>query len=317
MSLPPYPREGAWMGMAAMTSRVPPGSRTGGRTVSGASDDGDVRWAGRDGEERAEVQGGGRLATSTAYEVVAEPRPSQRADTKSSPATGNRREDRCSLRTASAAPVPTAAPWCPASQPGIGWWSQAQSTTQASIPRMDQDLTGKRSGEEERGSARAAWVNNNQPRLRGSRERDQKIKADGRQPTRRYDRTGAQAIGTGACCGGRNCCVLGLWPGSASQQRYGALTGCIGSAQQPVEPRRQWAMCGSVPPRRGVVIRRRVVRRYRCSAPPRLRWILHDLCISYIHNTQRYLPPSILINNDQGGLVKTERPAPACPSVPM
>ncbi len=67
---------------------------------------------------------------------------------------------------------------------------------------MDQGLGGKRSGEDEGGSAKMAWVNNKNPKLWGSRERDQKIKADGRQPTRRYDRTGAQAIGTGACCGG-------------------------------------------------------------------------------------------------------------------
>ncbi len=161
----------------------------------------------------------------------------------------NRREDRCSLRTASAAPVPTAAPWCPASQPGIGWWSQAQSTTQASTPRMDQDQTGKRSGEEEGGSAKAAWVNNNEPGLRGSRERDQKIKADGRQPTRRYDRTSAQAIGTGACCGGE---IVVCWgcgrgvPVSSGLARWRAALVQPSSLWSPVGNGRVWF--GSSPP---------------------------------------------------------------------
>ncbi len=104
------------------------------RGGEGDGEDGDVsserlgRWLlaerGAEGvSERAEVQGDRRLATAAAYEVIAEPMPSQEADTKGGSSTGNRRRrSRIATREASAVGVAarTRTRSCLPSQCGIG-----------------------------------------------------------------------------------------------------------------------------------------------------------------------------------------------------
>ena len=101
------------------------------------------------------MQGGGRLATTTAYEVVAEPRPSERADTKSSPATGKPSRgsllspDRLSCSCSHSSPL----------VPGLSardWLVVAGSIHHTSEhpahgPRPDGEAIGRRGGREREG----------------------------------------------------------------------------------------------------------------------------------------------------------------------
>ena len=179
MSLAPYPREGAaWMGMAAMSSVCEcgrecvacaggvvrrrrrawrrqwtageRGRREGreGMAMAMSAAGGPVCWLGEEwrARERAEVQGDRRLATAAAYEVIAEPRPSQEADTKGGSATGNRpRWSRIATRGRLSCWVRRQDPVVPA----VGARDWFESRTIQRTPRMNQDGESKRRQERE------------------------------------------------------------------------------------------------------------------------------------------------------------------------
>jgi hypothetical protein len=160
-----------------------------------ASEDGDVRGAEK-WEERAEVQGDGRLATTAAYEVGAEPRPSQSPDKRIRAAaslTGSRRS-LAKVGSLSCSGVPGAG-LAGRLDLGLVAITAQSSRHKKHAPRAHLDWDGddgERKGERR---AHESGVNNRQGELASGKRRLKKIKrADG--GNAHYDSAGAQAIGT-------------------------------------------------------------------------------------------------------------------------